>query len=179
MKEKTDNIQAQLRFLQMEVVRLTNEKVNRDEYVRFLEEENRSVESETREECLVKLEMMGLERDSAIARANRESRRADMEAGKDEIDPNTPYLDESPIADVIKHVMQITDGLPRNNESKPSPEKKDKTPKLPAEKGGEISNEDATRILRSRRQYNASILEYVGIDTSNLPAGCQAYQAQG
>lgn len=111
MKEKTDNIQAQLRFLQMEVVRLTNEKVNRDEYVRFLEEENRSVESETREECLVKLEMMGLERDSAIARANRESRRADMEAGKDEIDPNTPYLDESPIADVIKHVMQITDGF--------------------------------------------------------------------
>jgi hypothetical protein len=229
----------------MEVVRLTNEKASRDEYVRFLEEENKSIERETREEFLMRIGLMEQERDSAIAKAGMESRRADMESERadmaekradaaeaiisekdqeifglngrllslepvleiadaakaacmnskdiinvinrrmfqrnsdatrflnDEIDPNTPYLEESPISDVIRHVMQVTDGLAEDTTSDSSPQKKDKACHVPSKKRSEVSKENAARILRSRRQYSASVLERIGIDTSDLPAGAK------
>lgn len=91
----------------------------------------------------------------------------------DEIDPNTPYLDESPIADVIKHVMQITNGLTKDVVSESATHKKAKTSHVPSNKSNKVSKEDAVHILRSRRQYSASILESIGIDTSNLPKGAK------
>lgn len=75
-----NSIQAQLRFLQMEAVRLTNEKFNRDEHVRFLEEENKSIESETREEFRMKLDLMEHERNLAISKAERETHRTDVQS---------------------------------------------------------------------------------------------------
>ena len=46
-----DNIQAELQRMSMEIVRLTNEKASQDEYVRFLESENKMIEEATRKEC--------------------------------------------------------------------------------------------------------------------------------
>lgn len=45
-----DNIQTELQVLGMENVRLTNELVKRNEYVCFLEDENKTVVEETRQE---------------------------------------------------------------------------------------------------------------------------------
>ena len=53
----------------MEIVRLTNEKANQDEYVRFLESENRTIEEETRKECQQYVELANLERDKALKKA--------------------------------------------------------------------------------------------------------------
>ncbi len=67
--ERRDGIQTELQFLRMENVRLTNEKVSREEYVRFLEEENRSVEKEIRQEFEMKLVLLSKEREHALKRA--------------------------------------------------------------------------------------------------------------
>ena len=48
---KNDNMQARMTVLQMENVRLTNEIARLKGYVAFVEEENRNIERETREEC--------------------------------------------------------------------------------------------------------------------------------
>lgn len=44
-----DNIQAELHVLRIENVRLTNELVKRNDYASFLEDENKTVEEETRQ----------------------------------------------------------------------------------------------------------------------------------
>ena len=48
--ETRDNMQLELQILRMENVRLTNELVKRNEYVSFLEDENRAIEEDTRNE---------------------------------------------------------------------------------------------------------------------------------
>lgn len=53
--ETRDNMQLELQILRMENVRLTNELVKRNEYVGFLEDENRAIEEETRNEYEAKL----------------------------------------------------------------------------------------------------------------------------
>nr|WP_294727504.1 hypothetical protein [Prevotella sp.] len=52
-----DNIQAELQVLRMENVRLTNELAKRNEYARFLEDENEAIESETCQEYENKLKL--------------------------------------------------------------------------------------------------------------------------
>lgn len=64
-----DNIQAELQRMSMEIVRLTNEKASQDEYVRFLESENKMIEEETRKECQQYVELANLERDNALKKA--------------------------------------------------------------------------------------------------------------
>ena len=64
-----DNIQAELHILRMENVRLTNELTKRNEYARFLENENEAIESETRQEYESKLILMKKERDNALEKA--------------------------------------------------------------------------------------------------------------
>ena len=64
-----DNIQAELQILRMENVRLTNELTKRNEYTRFLENENEAIESETRQEYESKLILMKKERDNALEKA--------------------------------------------------------------------------------------------------------------
>lgn len=49
--KKEDNKDIHILHLQMEIVRLSNEKSSQAKYVRFLEEENRMIEEETRREC--------------------------------------------------------------------------------------------------------------------------------
>ena len=77
-----DNIQAELQRMSMEIVRLTNEKTNQDEYVRFLESENKTIEEETRKECQQYVELANLERDKALKKAvEAESERKKSAAG--------------------------------------------------------------------------------------------------
>lgn len=65
-----DNIQAELQVLRMENVRLTNELAKRNEYVSFLEDENKAVEEETRNEYETKLALMKKERAHATGKVN-------------------------------------------------------------------------------------------------------------
>ena len=66
-----DNIQAELQAFRMENVRLTNELVKRNEYVSFLEDENKAIEEETRTEYESKLVLMKKERDNALGKSQR------------------------------------------------------------------------------------------------------------
>ena len=86
---KEDNIQIQMRHFKMENVRLHGEVSRLSQYAVFLEEENKTIESEVRAECQVTIEMLNyrvevLEAkvESAENRAASESRRADEEAAK-------------------------------------------------------------------------------------------------
>lgn len=248
-----DNIQAELQILRMENVRLTNELAKRNEYARFLENENEAIESETRQEYETKLEMMAKERDNALEKAKKaeaksenseskveqERKRADnaeqmlAEARKalsesnakiialtkkvrevdglkevadaadkavldakqvielinrrvfqrssdatrflnGEIDPCCPLLEENGLADIIKHVMAVTGGDGRKGVNDPT-DKKSRKPKVrvPKNKGGKPkpSLGAEQKPPRRRRVYTATILEEMGIDTSNLPKG--------
>ena len=78
-----DNIQAELQVLRMENVRLTNELVKRNEYVSFLEDENKAIEEETRDEYEAKLALMKKERDNALDKvkeAESEAKNANVKA---------------------------------------------------------------------------------------------------
>ena len=86
---KADNIQIQMRHFKMENVRLHGEVSRLSQYAVFLEEENKTIESEVRAECQVTIEMLNyrvevLEAkvEAAEKRAASESRRADEEAAK-------------------------------------------------------------------------------------------------
>ena len=81
--ETRDNIQLELHILRMENVRLTNKLVSRDEYVRFLEDENKAIEAETRKEYESKLALMQKERDNALDKikdAESEAKKANAKA---------------------------------------------------------------------------------------------------
>lgn len=65
---KEDNILLQVRHLQMELVRMTNELARRDEYERFLEEEVKNVAEETRKDCAHELDLLK----TSIANITRE-----------------------------------------------------------------------------------------------------------
>ena len=83
-----DNIQAELQFLRMENVRLTNELVKRNEYVSFLEDENKAIEEETRDEYESKLALMKKERDNALGKvkeAESEAKNANVKAEKEKM----------------------------------------------------------------------------------------------
>ena len=241
----TDNIQAQIRILQMENVRLTNKTASLEKYIRFVEEENRNVEREIREECRLGMEMRAMERDRAIVQVEQERKRADMAESlleetrrvlgernlevsrlkkevknlksfkdiavaaeeacldsreviniinrrvfqrnsdatrflNDEVDPNAPMLEESPLADVVSHVIAKAGGM--DSPRKTSPGKvivKETGSELPPGKPRAGNREDAAREFRHRRVYTATILEEVGIDTGSLPQGGEDNQTQG
>lgn len=83
-----DNIQAELQVLRMENVRLTNELAKRNEYARFLENENKTVEKETRNEYESKLALMEKERDNALGKVNEakaETKNANAKAEKEKM----------------------------------------------------------------------------------------------
>ena len=247
-----DNIQAELQILRMENVRLTNELAKRNEYARFLEDENKAVESEIRREYEAKLALVEMERDNALekvkeagteiqavnVRCDKERMRADnaeqmlgevrkalaeskervtaltkkvkeVDDLKDvaeaadkavldakqvielinrrvfqrnsdatrflngEIDPNCPLLMENGLADIVKHVMAVTSGKERKDAVNPADKKsrnsKVRVPNKKAVKSDSSSTEP--KAPRRRRVYTATILEELGIDTSNLPKG--------
>lgn len=79
-------MQLELQILRMENVRLTNELVKRNEYVSFLEDENRAIEEETRKEYGAKLALMKKERDNALGKvkdAESEAKTANAKAEKE------------------------------------------------------------------------------------------------
>ncbi len=81
-----DNIQAELQILRMENVRLTNELAKRNEYARFLEDENKAIESETRQAYEGKLSLMEKERDKALEKvkaAEKDAQAANVRADKE------------------------------------------------------------------------------------------------
>ena len=55
---KEENIRIQMRHFKMENVRLHGEVSRLNQYVVFLEEENRTVESEIRSECQVTIDLL-------------------------------------------------------------------------------------------------------------------------
>ena len=70
----------------MENVRLTNKLVGRDEYVSFLECENKAIEAEARKEYEAKLALMKKERDNALGKvkdAESEAKTANAKAEKE------------------------------------------------------------------------------------------------
>ncbi|MGM9767096.1 MAG: transposase, partial [Candidatus Cryptobacteroides sp.] len=86
---KEDNIQIQMRHFKMENVRLHGEVSRLSQYAVFLEEENKTIESEVRAECQVtidmlsyRVEVLAAKVEAAENRAASESRRADEEAAK-------------------------------------------------------------------------------------------------
>ena len=83
-----DNIQAELQVLRMENVRLTNELAKRNEYARFLEDENKAIEEETRKEYEAKLALMKKERDNALDKvkeAESDAKNANVKAEKEKM----------------------------------------------------------------------------------------------
>lgn len=98
--ETRDNIQLELQILRMENVRLTNELVKRNEYVSFLEDENKAIEEETRDEYETKLALMKKERDNALGKVNEaesEAKTAKAKAEKEKMraDNAEQMLDEA------------------------------------------------------------------------------------
>lgn len=83
-----DNIQAELQVLRMENVRLTNELAKRNEYARFLEDENKAIEEESRNEYETKLALMKKKRAHATGKVNEaesETKTANVKAEKEKM----------------------------------------------------------------------------------------------
>ena len=91
-----------------------------------------------------------------------------------EIDPNCPLLEENGLAAIVKHVMAVTSGKDRNGIDDPAKKKtnrpKVRVPKQKTDKS-KPSSDTESNTPRRRRVYTATILEEMGIDTSNLPKG--------
>ena len=77
--KKEDNIQIQMRHFKMENVRLHGEVSRLNQYVVFLEEENRTVESEIRSECQVTIDQLRYRLEVAEAKLEAMSRKAESE----------------------------------------------------------------------------------------------------
>ncbi len=174
--ETRDNIQAELQVLRMENVRLTNELARRNEYARFLENENKAIESETRQEYEAKLSMMEKECDKALekareaetriqaanARADKERMRADN--AEQMLGEVRKALEESnrKITALSKKVKTIED-------LKEVAEAADKAV-LDAKQVVELinrrvfqRNSDATRFLKGEIDPNCPLLEENGL----------------
>ena len=77
--KKEDNIQIQMRHFKMENVRLHGEVSRLNQYVVFLEEENRTVESEIRSECQVTIDLLRYRLEVAEAKLEAMARKAESE----------------------------------------------------------------------------------------------------
>ena len=80
--KKEDNILVLNRHLLSELTRMSNLLASKDEYIRFLENENKTIENETRAECLQSLELIKADRDNAYRGKAEEARRADVEKAR-------------------------------------------------------------------------------------------------
>ena len=233
---KADNIQIQMHHFKMENVRLHGEVSRLSQYAVFLEEENKTIESEVRAEYQSTIDMLNYRVEvleakvgAAENRAASESRRADEEAAKaagyekeisglkeelkkykdlqkiadaakesnmdykdilevikrrtfqrnsdatrflnGEIDPNDPFLGEMGFEEIIKTIMERTSEENSDPlEKKPEPKRvKVLRPRRKKQKRVAASTETSTG-KRKRRVYDATVLEQMGIDASNLPA---------
>ena len=164
-----DNIQAELQRMSMEIVRLTNEKANQDEYVRFLESENRAIEEETRRECQQQVELANQERDNALkiaAEAEDGRKTSDAKAANLQLllDETTQALSES-----NKKVAVLTEKVKSIDDLKDVLEATDKAA-LDAKQVIELinrrvfqRNSDATRFLNNEIDPCCPLLEEQGL----------------
>lgn len=190
--KKEDNKDIQIRHLQMENVRLTNEVARLKSYVGFLEEENRRIEEETREECAAEISLLKSEMESlkgaqevadTAARANVDykgiidlirhrqfNHNSDATRFLDgELDPDDPYLKEMGFGEIIRRIMKEAEGVPApsRGSGEKGGSKKERTLKLP--KRTEAVKEKPV-VTKRRNVYTATVLKEMGIDTSNFPA---------
>ena len=91
-----------------------------------------------------------------------------------EIDPSDPLLEEMGFESVIKAIMERTSDKRRDTSEKdPEPKKVKATlPKSRRHRKGSVST-DSSVLKRRRRVYDATVLEQMGIDASNLPDGAK------
>ena len=159
--------------------------------VRFLEEENRLIEQETREECACEIDFLKSEVErlkgaqevaDAAAQANVDNKSIldlirhrqfnhNSDASrflKGELDPDDPYLKEMGFDEVIRQIMKKTEDVPvPSRECKDTTGgKKEEDPKLP-KRTEETKDKDHTP--KRRNVYTATVLDEMDIDTSNLP----------
>lgn len=160
-----DNIQAELQRMSMEIVRLTNEKASQDEYVRFLESENKMIEEETRKECQQYVELANLERDNALKKAveaESERKKSAAEAVNLKV-----LLDEArqALSESNKKVTVLTEKVKSIDDLKDVLDATDKAA-LDAKQVIELinrrvfqRNSDATRFLNNEIDPNCPLLE--------------------
>ena len=164
-----DNIQAELQRMSMEIVRLTNEKASQDEYVRFLESENKTIEEETRKECQQNVELANLERDKALKRAAEaecERKKSDAKVASMEL-----LLEEArqALSESNKKVTVLTEKVKSIDDLKDVLEATDKAA-LDAKQVIELinrrvfqRNSDATRFLNNEIDPCCPLLEELGL----------------
>ena len=164
-----DNIQAELQRMGMEIVRLTNERVSQDEYVRFLESENKAIEEETRKECQQQVGLANLERDNALKRAaeaERERKKSDAKVASMEL-----LLEEArqALSESNKKVTVLTEKVKSIDDLKDVLEATDKAA-LDAKQVIELinrrvfqRNSDATRFLNNEIDPCCPLLEELGL----------------
>lgn len=164
-----DNIQAELQRMSMEIVRLTNEKASQDEYVRFLESENKMIEEETRKECQQYVELANLERDNALKKAveaESERKKSAAEAVNLKV-----LLDEArqALSESNKKVTVLTEKVKSIDDLKDVLDATDKAA-LDAKQVIELinrrvfqRNSDATRFLNNEIDPNCPLLEEQGL----------------
>lgn len=75
--KKEDNRDIQFRHLTMDNVRLSNEVARLESHVGFLTEENRMIETETREECKAEIDYWKTQAEAALQREKAANERAD------------------------------------------------------------------------------------------------------
>lgn len=148
---------------------MTNEKARQDEYVRFLESENKAIEEETRKECLEHVELANLERDNALekaAEAERERKVSDAKAANLQLllDETTQALSES-----NRKVAVLTEKVKSIDDLKEVLDATDKAA-LDAKQVIELinrrvfqRNSDATRFLNNEIDPNCPLLEEQGL----------------
>ena len=171
-----DNIQAELQILRMENVRLTNELAKRNEYARFLEDENKAIESETRQEYETQLALMEKERDNALEKAkeaDKEIQAANVKCDKERMraDNAEQMLGEArrALAESNEKVTTLTKKVKEVDDLKDVAEAADKAV-LDAKQVIELinrrvfqRNSDATRFLNGEIDPNCPLLMENGL----------------
>ena len=171
-----DNIQLELQILRMENVRLTNKLVGRDEYVSFLECENKAIEAETRKEYEAKLALMKKERDNALGKvkdAESEAKTANAKAEKERMraDNAEQMLGEArkALEESNKRISVLSKKVKTIDDLKEVADAADKAV-LDAKQVVELinrrvfqRNSDATRFLNGEIDPNCPLLEENGL----------------
>ena len=171
-----DNIQAELHVLRMENVRLTNELVKRNDYASFLEDENKTVEEETRQEYEDKISLMEMERDNAFAKAKeaeKEVQAANLRVEKEKMraDNAEQMLGEArkALEESNKRISVLSKKVKTIDDLKEVADAADKAA-LDAKQVVELinrrvfqRNSDATRFLNGEIDPNCPLLEENGL----------------
>lgn len=169
-------MQLELQILRMENVRLTNELVKRNEYVCFLEDENRAIEEETRNEYEAKLAFVKKERDNALGKvteAESEAKTAKAKAEKEKMraDNAEQMLDEArkALEESNKRISVLSKKVKTIDDLREVAGAADKAA-LDAKQVVELikrrvfqRNSDATRFLNGEVDPNCPLLEENGL----------------